>query len=176
MILALSTVSIIFIIITICSFVAIIFCNKKTTRKIIGILWVLFLVMFFMIFAVTCGSPVSSESVVITNYDIRAISSSDSLSIDSTMIGSAYGGSYTSLDIDGCTLFNCYVKETDGRYHLLKIPAEKTTIITTDGESKLELVNVIIKYEWLIFGTYGLEGIEYKLYIPENGLTTDIYL
>jgi hypothetical protein len=121
--------------------------------------------------AITSATVISNESIVVDSYDIRAVSSVNSLS------GDIHGGIFAiSGYIRGNSIFNCYIKENDQTYSLRTLPAKKTKIIISDDTPKLEICEVTPKCKWLIFEMDKGSWTEYKLYIPENGLTTDIYL
>jgi hypothetical protein len=136
-----------------------------------SILWAIVILGFMTICIITSITVISNESIVVDSYAIRAVSSDNSLS------GDIHGGVFViSGYISGNSVFNCYIKENDQTYSLRTLPAEKTKIIISDDTPRLEIFEVTPKCQWLIFELDKASWVEYKLYIPENGLTTDIYL
>ena len=165
--LTLGIITLIFVVVGIIS----VLIEKELITGIITSLWLMTFIAIIIICCITSCIPVSNESVVVDTYDIRAISSSNSLS------GDMYGGIFViSGYINSDSVFKCYIKEDDQTYSLLTLPADKTKISITDDTPKVEILDVTTKCQWLIFEIYKPNVREYKIYIPENGLSTDIYL
>ncbi len=145
--------------------------NNNWIFIISSILSAVGIIVFIVLCVITSATVISNESIIVNSYDIRAVSSVNSLS------GDIHGGVFViSGYISGNSVFNCYIKENDQTYSLRTLPAEKTKIIISDDTPRLEIFEVTPKCQWLIFELYKDSWVEYKLYIPENGLTTDIYL
>lgn len=174
MILSIFTVGLTLGIITAIFFVAIIISALMEKELIAGIITSLLfitLIGIMIICGITSCIPVSNESIITDSYDIRAISSSNSLS------GDMSGGIFViSGYINSDSVFKCYIKEDDQTYSLLTLPADKTKIIITDDIPKVEILDITTKCQWLIFEIHKPSVREYKIYIPENDLSTDIYL